>query len=174
MRGKGDIQVRIERKVQTMKNVLYVSGINVNLLSIIALDRRGFLVTFGNQTVKVIDKRTNKVAALGRARNGLYELNDCTSNKAFVTHHHMIPARETLPGHKNAPLTNFELMHQRLDHAGAYRLKDLHLHAHEIKEFAIPKEFQCETCNATKIIQTINKEPRTKTTIPEARMHTDV
>ena len=46
VRGRRDIQVRLGRRIQIMKDVLYVPGISVNLLSIAALDRRGLHVTF--------------------------------------------------------------------------------------------------------------------------------
>ena len=34
-------------------------------------------------------------------------------------------------------------------------------------------DFECEVCDASKIIRTINCEPRTKTTVPGARLHTE-
>lgn len=167
--GKGDIQVRIGRHVQTLKDVLYVPGIGVNLLSIMALDRRGFLVNFGDQNVKIIDKRTAVTVALGQAVNGLYELTDCTSHRALVSQvkEHAFPAEEE-------PRKAFELMHQRLGHPGAYRLKNLHLNAEGVEAFAAPDDFQCDTCDAAKMVATINREPRTKTTVPGMRLHSDV
>ncbi len=158
VRGRGDIRIRLGSSIQTMKDVLYVPDIGVNLLSIMALDRRDFLVNFGNQEVQIIDKRTNEIVASGHAKNGLYELIDCQSERAFA-------ARNTA--------SDFELMHQRLGHAGSYRLKDLHLHAQGIEEFTVPEDFQCDTCDATKLIRTINREPSVKTTVPGARLHTD-
>ena len=64
------------------------------------------------------------------------------------------------------PKKTFELVHQRLGHAGAYRLKDLHLYASGVEAFDVPTDFECEICDASKIIRTINREPRIKTTVP--------
>ena len=173
VKGKGDIQVRVGRLTQVMKDVLYVPGISVNLLSIMALDRRGFHVTFGSQSVQIIDKQTNRTVASGRAKNGLYELNDSTSERVFVSQEQEALADNEAPEQRRPPPAGFELMHQRLGHAGTYRLKDLHLHANGVEDFTVPKDFQCDTCDSTKMIQTINREPRTKTTVPGARLHTD-
>ncbi len=59
-----------------MKDVLYISDIDVNLLFIMALNRRDFLVNFDNQKIQIINKRTNKIVVFKHAKNGLYELID--------------------------------------------------------------------------------------------------
>ena len=43
---RGDIRILIEDSIQEIIDVLYISKISVNLLSIIALNRRGFIVFF--------------------------------------------------------------------------------------------------------------------------------
>ena len=68
-----------------MRDVLYMPEISVNLLSIIALDRREYTVIFGGQSVKIVDKQINRTVARGHVSDGLYELTDCASNRAFVT-----------------------------------------------------------------------------------------
>ncbi len=96
MRDRDDIRIRLESSIQTIKDVLYVSDIDINLLSIMTLNRRDFLVNFDNQKIQIIDKRTNKIVASKHAKNGLYELIDYQSKRAFT-------ARNTA--------SNFELMH---------------------------------------------------------------
>ena len=86
VKGSGDIQVRPGRKTHIMKEVLYVPGISVNLLSIAAVDRRGLHVSFGNKSVKIIHKTINHTVATGKAKNGLYKLTDCTAERVFLSH----------------------------------------------------------------------------------------
>ena len=59
IKNKGDIRIKIKRQYQTIKNVLYILDISVNLLFIIALNRREFLISFRNRNIKIIDKRSN-------------------------------------------------------------------------------------------------------------------
>ena len=46
MRERGNIEIEVGGYKQTITDVLYVPAMSVNLLSIIALDRRGFIVFF--------------------------------------------------------------------------------------------------------------------------------
>ena len=50
---------------------------------------------------------------------------------------------------------------------------DIHLHAKGVETMEPPKEFQCDVCDATKMVQMINRHPLLKETVPGARMHTD-
>ena len=61
-------------------------GINVNLLSIIALDRRDFLIYFENKKIRIIDKRTGKIVAYSYIKNGLYKLIKFYVDRAFITY----------------------------------------------------------------------------------------
>ena len=63
-----------------------MSGIDVNLLSIIVLDRRGFLIYFENKKVRIIDERTSKIIAYSYIKNGLYKLIKSYIDRAFVTY----------------------------------------------------------------------------------------
>ena len=66
--------------------MLYMLGINVNLLSIIALDYRGFLIYFENKKVRIIDERTNKIITYNYIKNGLYKLIKSYVDRAFITY----------------------------------------------------------------------------------------
>ena len=197
VRGRGDIEVRLGVRTHTMRDVSYVPGLSVNLLSIAALDRRGIHVVFGDRGVRMIDKVTKHVIATGKAKDGLYELNNSTSEQAFVSQsspqpssstESMTPVEPQTEPHADPPAepqaepqarprrtspVTFEVMHKRLGHAGAYRLKDLHLHASGVTEITVPEHFQCDVCDATKMVATINREPSIRTTVPGARLHTD-
>ena len=48
----------------------------------------------------------------------------------------------------------FELVHQRLKHAGVYRLKDVHLHVSGVEAFNVPMNFKYKVCDPSKIIRT--------------------
>ena len=61
-------------------------GINVNLLSIIVLDYRGFLIYFGNKKIRIIDKRINKIIAYNYIKNSLYKLIKSYADRAFITY----------------------------------------------------------------------------------------
>lgn len=65
------------------------------------------------------------------------------------------------------------MMHQQLGHAGAHRLKDLHLYASGVTEITVLEGFQCDVCDATKMVATINREPSIRTTVPGARLYTN-
>ena len=84
MRDKNDIRVKIKRHVQIFENVLYVLKIDINLLFIIILNCHEFLINFDNQSVKIIDKRINKIVIRKRARKDLYELTIYILNKIFL------------------------------------------------------------------------------------------
>ena len=68
-----------------MTDVLYVPGMSVNLLSIIALDRRGFIVFFESQRVTITNQRTGSTIMYEYAINGLYKLTNSISDRAFVS-----------------------------------------------------------------------------------------
>ena len=198
VRGRGNIEIEVGGHMQTMTDVLYVPGMSVNLLSIIALDRRGFTVFFGAQQVKIADSLTGKTIAQGRAVDGLYELTNSSSDRAFVSQVERLESSGSQSGalgsnglQSNVGLSRnlepqsrdqgsepatpkvFELMHQRLGHPGMHRLKDLHLHADGVRDFEVPKDFQCDVCDQAKMVKAISRDPQTKTTVPGARLHSD-
>ena len=59
-------------------------GININLLSIIVLNYRGFLIYFKNKKIKIIDERTNKIVVYNHIKDGLYKLIKFYINRAFI------------------------------------------------------------------------------------------
>ena len=61
-------------------------GINVNLLSIIALNRRGFLIYFENKKIRIIDERTGKIVVYNHIKNSLYKLIKSYVDRAFITY----------------------------------------------------------------------------------------
>jgi hypothetical protein len=84
-----------------MKDVLYVSGLKKNLLSISSLEKKGFRVTFIDGEVLMWDKgeTLNEAIVIGNEENGLYKLKG--HSKAAMTH---------------AIENSCELWHRRLAH----------------------------------------------------------
>ena len=67
----------------------------------------------------------------------------------------------------------FKLIHQRFNHSKIYKLKNLHLYAHEMNRFKVLKDFDYDVCDVTKIIKIINKKPRIKITISTTKIYID-
>ena len=65
--------------------MLYISKISVNLLSIIILNRREFIVFFKSQKITIINQRTNSTITHKYAINDLYKLINNISNRAFIS-----------------------------------------------------------------------------------------
>ena len=66
--------------------MLYIPGINVNLLSIIILNRRDFLIYFENKKIRIIDERTSKIIVYSYIKNDLYKLIKFYIDRAFITY----------------------------------------------------------------------------------------
>ena len=123
-----------------IQDVLYIPGIECNLLSIIALDRKGFETRFRDQGVKIISTTTNQVVARGGVCDGLYQLTESTSDKAFVTGKGPSDnaSETTKEGRK---MDTFRRIYKRLGHPGAYRLKDLYLFIERVEVTIPPPHF---------------------------------
>ena len=66
--------------------MLYILGINVNLLSIIVLYYRGFLIYFENKKIRIIDERIDKIVAYSYIKNSLYKLIKSYLDRVFITY----------------------------------------------------------------------------------------
>ena len=170
--GRGTIRVAFAGRMQTMQDVLYVPGMGCNLLSIVALDRKGFETRFKDQGVKIINTATNAVVARGGVYNGLYQLMESTSDRAFVTGD-TPPNNVSEATKEEKDASVFRRLHERLGHPGAHRLKDLHLFVEGVEVVTSPPHFQCDVCDQSKMSQTINRGPHAKETRPGARMQAD-
>ena len=61
-------------------------GIDVNLLSIIVLNRRDFLIYFENKKIGIINERIDKIVVYNYIKNGLYKLIKFYLDRAFITY----------------------------------------------------------------------------------------
>ena len=64
-------------------------------------------------------------------------------------------------------------MHQRFDHSGIYKLKNLYFYAHKVNRFEILKDFDYDMCDVIKMIKIINKKFYMKIMISIIKMHID-
>ena len=148
-----------------MKDVLYVLGMGCNLLSIIALDRKGFEIRFRDQGVRIIDISTNEVVVKGGVWDGLYQLTELVLKKVFVFDEaEPYKFLEATKDRKNMNI--FRRIHKRLGYLGAYRLKNLHLFAEGVEVVISLAHFQCDVCDQSKMSQTINHEAISKAIRP--------
>ena len=65
--------------------MLYISNIRINLLFIIAFNKREFLIYFDNQIIRIINKKTNNIVVLDHIKNNFYELINYNFNKTFIS-----------------------------------------------------------------------------------------
>ena len=75
-----DVEVDLERRIISIKNVLYVLELDANLLSIAALNRRGFTVLFNKTEIEI--KRENIFIVIEIMRGRRYFLK--TINTTFL------------------------------------------------------------------------------------------
>ena len=114
-------------------------GIGYNLLLIVALNRKGFETRFKDQGIKIINTATSRVVARGRVYNGLYQLTESASNRAFVTGN--TPLNDTLEAIKEEKgIGVFRRLYKRLGYPRVRRLKDLHLFTKGV-EVVIPPPY---------------------------------
>jgi hypothetical protein len=102
IKGVGEASYRLDsRKPMKMKDVLYVLGLKKNLLSILALDEKGFRVAFIDGEVLMWPRgmSIDDVVVIGVQEGGLYKLKG-HSNSVLV----------------HSTITPSELWHRRFDH----------------------------------------------------------
>ena len=80
-RMTGDVRINLRGRFISMRDVLYVPELDANLLSITALNRRGFTVLFNKTGVEI--KRENTSVAIGIMRGRTYLLR--TADTALFT-----------------------------------------------------------------------------------------
>ena len=79
IKGMGEASYKLDSgKSMKMKDVLYVPGLKKNLLSISALDKRGFRVAFidGKFLVSLKGKTVEDAVEIGIEEGGFYKLKD--------------------------------------------------------------------------------------------------
>ena len=99
-----------------LPDVLYVSNLRRNLISVSKLVNKGFLVNFANE---VNIKRNNLFICSGVENNGLYVITPITSNKHGIELNNSVV---TVPSKRKEPSSNpTRLWHMRLGHINLNR-----------------------------------------------------
>lgn len=130
----------------TLTDVLIVSGLQFNLLSVRRLDSKGFKVIFENGTASAMKK--NKVIFIANRVNKMYllklELNNACTNVASSS--------------------NTEIWHKRLGHTGMHSLKQLPniVEGLDINGRLFDLPLQCEYCVEGKLTHFPHVQRRTR------------
>ncbi len=112
--GKGNFVIHVGNNVEMKEEILYVLGVNSNLLSIGVFIDKGFVVFFNYENVFLMDSKLNVVETNSRdTMNGLYK---------FSIPHEMFCGSTT----NTIDLTR--IWHQHLGHLN---VKNLHLLSHK-------------------------------------------
>lgn len=162
--GLGEISISIDGQNIRMTDVLYVPGLDGNLLSISALNRKGLSVYFHQHGVDIM--QDNAIVATGMSKGKMYVLH--TSQTALIT-------RDIDDTMAKGDITPYQTWHTRMGHPSTQRLRDLHNYASGIDKFpANVEDSPCATCNLTKLTRTVSREPFTKSSRRLARIHSDI
>jgi hypothetical protein len=121
-----------------MKDILYVPGLTKNLLSISALEKKGFRVAFidGEVLMRAKGETLNEVVIIGSEENGLYKLKG--HSEAAMTH---------------AIENSCELWHRRLAHINYKALSCICKAVTGLPELKVDYEGICNGCAQGKNIK---------------------
>jgi hypothetical protein len=139
VKGVGESNYKLDSGTpMKMKDVLYVPGLTKNLLSISALDKKGFKVVFiyGEVLMWPKGKTMEEAIVIGKAEGGLYKLK----------------------GHSEEALTHSienpcELWHRRLAHINYKALPYVSKVVTRLPEFKVDHEGMCNGCAQGKNIK---------------------
>jgi hypothetical protein len=139
IKGVGESNYKLDSGTpMKMKDVLYVLGLTKNLLSISALDKKGFIVAFidGEVLMWPKGKTIEEAIIIGKEEGGLYKLK-CHSEEAL-----------------NHSIENpCELWHRRLAHINYKALPYVSKAVTGLLEFKVDHEGVCNGCAQGKNIK---------------------
>jgi hypothetical protein len=133
-KGVGDVSVKgLDNSIVTIPKCLWVPDLKLNLVSVSHLDGEGFETTFGDGIASI--SKDQAVVLQGYQRQNLYHL-------------------QALPiGNELALLIGSDILHQRLGHFAARKIKRLSgiVDGLSLKETsAIPTKLLCDACAQAK------------------------
>ena len=152
--GEGTVKEDIvlkngKSKTILIENVLYIPGMNKNLLSIAQL-RKKFITTFEDDEIQIIQKGTKEVVAFGILDNGLYWL----KTKNFQVESNAVVKKNN----------DIALWHKRLGHISIETIK--HAVEKEMVNNIVVKDYTmdqvCQGCKEGKMVQKPYKSNQTK------------
>ena len=185
----GEVRFDLGGQIINMKNVLLVPGLDANLLSISALNRRGFNVMFSKKGVEI--RKGDTLVATGVMRDRMYLLR--SANVALYINEVEKPAPvsgESVEAISRAPIgpensekipqpsdqkgDAFRLWHERLGHVSPARMRLLTGQVTGMGAMKLHDQLTCDICDLTKLTRKINREPPKRASRRLGRVHTDV
>ena len=185
-----DIKVNLSDQIVMMKKVLYVFGLNANLFSISAFNRRRFVIIFNEKIVEIRSKGILIVTGIVKGR--MYMLQSAST--AFLSSEAKISEKleETVTfdiapdgaddrtPEKKGNITpekkgqaTFRLWHERLGHVRPARLKMLPMQVLGMDAINVSDDFDCKVCNLSKLTRKVNREVQRRAFRRLKRVHTN-
>lgn len=148
-----------------MTNVLYVPQLDVNLLSISALNKKRLCVLFHPDRVNIM--RENILVASGLLQERTYFLQSLqTTLKAHS---------ESVKNLTDIQEAQYQLWHAQVGHPSFKHLQELHCFAFRVVFFPPDtKHLSCTVCNFTKLTKIVSRIFFAWTSKPLAQIHTDI
>ena len=184
-----NIEVELNGQTMQMKNVLYVSKLNANFLSISVFNRKRFEVSFAKNEMQIKNKNiliANEIVKdrmyLLRSSNRIFFNNDVEFSKVLkntkIFENFSVLEGTEIPNEiisEKKRQTNYRLWHERLKHISWTRMKTLHrklLRMNEIHFF--DDDLDCTICNLSKFTKKMHRETLKRTFRRLRKVHTDV
>ena len=186
--GRGDIVIKLDNRLVTMTNVLYVPELSCNLLSISALREKDIEVHFGLNNITLI--RNGTPVATGTLRGRMYYLESASGQQALASQDGLtsptapavaapaVAAPNSARQSENSDIRPKEVneylkWHARMGHAGPDRLLEAIQAVDGIsKDIEVDKD-KCVTCTLSKMTRVVNRLPPLRATKPLERVFSD-
>lgn len=140
----------IELEQATLKNVWFVPKLGRNLLSVSAIDKMGYTVTFQNKSV-LVSTKDGKEILKGKLENDLYIIDTKKESKSFIAEKELT------------------LWHKRLGHAHEDAVREATNNFN--KSDSLP---YCDSCKEGKMSKQTFNSKKEKSTEPIEVLHTDL
>ena len=155
-----------------MTDVLYVSGLNANLLSIKALQAKEMIIKFDLSAVEI--SRDNQLIVTESLMNKTYILKSFRNQIALIsTKIAKSPTSKVQNPKKSKNRDKYILWHDRMRHSGPQRMKRLYDVSNGTDRLDIKNLNKCITCTYTKMIRVINRTSSFSAIKKEKRTYSD-
>lgn len=162
--GQGTVRVQFEGEWVQVHQVLYVPGLQGNLLSVGQLAERGIDCLFGSTGATLRRDGETLANATREGRNYvLYPTNGLHEARKTTTSY----------GQKHQDTGSYELWHQRMGHAGEEKIKLLTQTVTGVTKITTKPQGPCETCALSKSVRNVNRVAAGYVTERLERVHTD-
>ncbi|KAJ8704351.1 hypothetical protein PYW08_013075 [Mythimna loreyi] len=106
--GLGEVQINLKDCVRTISDTYYVPNLSTNLLSVSAMTKKGYVVTFNSNSCTIYDN--DEILATGTQVNGIYQLDTVSDNGCAEEQECTMMASAAVDS------SSQELWHRRLGH----------------------------------------------------------